>query len=90
MGIISPTQIFPFLKYILLYHKNPLKAIVVFPKLHPFLDANEVSENDFLNTVSLLKRKKNIILQGPPGVDKTFIARKLAYAIMHEVKDADI
>ena len=43
-----------------------------------------------MNTVSLLKRKKNIILQGPPGVGKTFIARKLAYEIMQEVKDANI
>jgi 5-methylcytosine-specific restriction protein B len=49
-----------------------------------------ISETDFFNTVSLLKRKKNIILQGPPGVGKTFIARKLAYEIMQEVKDANI
>lgn len=49
-----------------------------------------ISETDFLNTVTLLKRKKNIILQGPPGVGKTFIARKLAYEIMQEVKDANI
>jgi len=49
-----------------------------------------ISETDFLNTVSLLKRKKNIILQGPPGVGKTFIARKLAYEIMQEVNDANI
>ncbi len=49
-----------------------------------------ISEADFLQAVSLLKRKKNIILQGPPGVGKTFIARKLAYEVMHEVKDANI
>ena len=49
-----------------------------------------ISEADFLQTVALLKRKKNIILQGPPGVGKTFIARKLAYEIMQEVKDANI
>ena len=30
---------------------------------------------------SLLKRKKNIILQGPPGVGKTFIAKKISEAI---------
>lgn len=49
-----------------------------------------ISEEQFLKSVSLLKRKKNIILQGPPGVGKTFIARKLAYEIMQEVKDASI
>lgn len=49
-----------------------------------------ISEVDFLQTVALLKRKKNIILQGPPGVGKTFIARKLAYEIMQEIKDANI
>ena len=49
-----------------------------------------MSEEDFLNTVSLLKRKKNIILQGPPGVGKTFIARKISYAIIQEVKDVNI
>ena len=49
-----------------------------------------ISETDFLQTVALLKKKKNIILQGPPGVGKTFIARKLAYEIMQEVKDANI
>jgi 5-methylcytosine-specific restriction protein B len=49
-----------------------------------------ISEADFLQTVALLKRKKNIIIQGPPGVGKTFIARKLAYEIMQEIKDANI
>jgi 5-methylcytosine-specific restriction protein B len=49
-----------------------------------------ISEQDFLQAVALLKKKKNIILQGPPGVGKTFIARKLAYEMMQEVKDANI
>ncbi|MBN2572166.1 MAG: EVE domain-containing protein [Ignavibacteriales bacterium] len=51
----------------------------------PFID-----EEEFLQIVSLLKRKKNIILQGPPGVGKTFIARKIAYQIMGEVRNSNI
>ena len=57
------------------------------------------SDEDFLNDVymdmhqlqtlkSLLNRKKNLILQGAPGVGKTFAAKRLAYAIMGE-KDED-
>ena len=36
--------------------------------------------------VGLLKAKKNIILQGAPGVGKTFVAKRLAYSMMG-VKD---
>ena len=32
--------------------------------------------------VRILRSKKNLILQGPPGVGKTFIARKLAFVLM--------
>lgn len=54
------------------------------------MDKPFISEQEFLKTVALLKRKKNIILQGPPGVGKTFIARKIAYEILQEIKDANI
>ena len=47
-----------------------------------FLQEDEL--NQFLER---LEAKKALILQGPPGVGKTFIARKLAYALMKEVDD---
>ena len=34
--------------------------------------------------------EKNLILQGAPGVGKTFLARKLAYALMEEIDDRRI
>ena len=43
-----------------------------------------MSDDDFDNMLNLLQRKKNIILQGAPGVGKTFVARRLAYTIMKE------
>ncbi|MEF9973842.1 MAG: AAA family ATPase [Clostridia bacterium] len=35
----------------------------------------------------LLERKKNLIIQGAPGVGKTFAAKRLAYALMGEKDD---
>lgn len=42
-----------------------------------FMDADGLEE-----LKSLLKRKKNVILQGAPGTGKTFAAKRLAWAIM--------
>lgn len=39
---------------------------------------------DLARALDRLRSKKNLILQGPPGVGKTFVARRLAYALMQE------
>jgi 5-methylcytosine-specific restriction protein B len=41
-----------------------------------------IQEQDFDNIIKALKYKKNIILQGPPGVGKTFYAKRFAYYLI--------
>lgn len=53
-----------------------------------FLEEVYMEENDYLQLVEVLLNKKNIILQGAPGVGKTYAAKRLAYSIMG-VKDID-
>ena len=56
---------------------------------------DKYSKEDFLSEVymdsfkydklvSVLRRKKNIVLQGAPGVGKTYCAKRLAYSMMGE------
>lgn len=51
-----------------------------------FLDEVFMSAEKYNQLSELLRRKKNIILLGAPGVGKTFIAERLAYSLMG-VKD---
>ena len=51
-----------------------------------FLDEVFMEEADYDTLTGLVLNKKNVILQGAPGVGKTFVAKRLAYSIM-EVKD---
>jgi 5-methylcytosine-specific restriction protein B len=44
-----------------------------------------LTEDELKLILQRLEAKKAMIIQGPPGVGKTFLARKLAYALMNEV-----
>ena len=47
-----------------------------------FLSDVYMTRHDYDTLVDVLKMKKNIILQGAPGVGKTFTAKRLAYSII--------
>ncbi len=68
--------------------KNPSVAEQMVEKYNKedFLRQVFMSEPQYDRLVSLLNYKKNVILQGPPGVGKTYAARRLAYSMMG-VKD---
>lgn len=49
-----------------------------------FLTEVYLTEERYNQLVAVLRNKKNIILQGAPGVGKTFAAKRLAYSMMGE------
>ena len=55
-----------------------------------FLDEVYMNKERYERLVAVLHNKKNIILQGAPGVGKTFAARRLAWAMMGEKDDSRI
>jgi len=59
----------------------------VFAEPYSYNDALKdlfLSKAQLENLVETGNRKKNIILQGPPGVGKTFVSKRLAYLMMGE------
>ena len=73
----------------LIREENPIQINKVINKYtkEDFLNDVYVTDTKYDRFVSVLKKKKNIILQGPPGVGKTFAAKRLAYSIMEEKDD---
>lgn len=55
-----------------------------------FLEDVFMSSEELTKLENLLKAKKNIILQGTPGVGKTYCARRLAYEMMGEKDDSRV
>ncbi len=55
-----------------------------------FLSEVFMTAEQYDEMAAVLADKKNIILQGAPGVGKTFAATRLAYAMMNEKNDSQI
>ena len=55
-----------------------------------FLHDVFLSEQRYDVLVSLLRRKKNVILQGAPGVGKTYAAKRLAYSMMGQTDSSRV
>lgn len=69
--------------------ENPViqeKKASIYSK-NEFLKEVFMTENRYNILLSVLQNKKNIILQGAPGVGKTYTAKRLAYSIMGEKND---
>lgn len=49
-----------------------------------------IEREEYKGIVDVLKFKKNIILQGPPGVGKTFVAKRIAYTLMGEKNESRV
>lgn len=62
---------------------------VVSPKA-AFLSEVFLSPADYDLLTALIRRKKNVILQGAPGVGKTFASKRLAWAMMGEKDESRV
>lgn len=68
---------------------NPISAEETIEKYtkDDFLNEVYMTEKRYESLAAVLQNKKNIILQGAPGVGKTFAARRLAWSMMGEKDD---
>ena len=76
----------------LIRDENPLQSessIDTYTK-DDFLEEVYMTEKRYENLMAVLRNKKNIILQGAPGVGKTFAAKRLAYSMMGEKDESRI
>lgn len=72
--------------------ENPLAQEATVEKYSKadFLNEVYMTENRYDMLLSVLRNKKNIILQGAPGVGKTFAAKRLAYSMIGEKDESRI
>lgn len=78
--------------YNLIREENPLQpesSIDAYTKDH-FLEEVYMTKTQYENLTAVLRNKKNIILQGAPGVGKTFAAKRLAFSMMGKKDESRI
>lgn len=63
--------------------EKPEKTYQAYTK-DDFLNDVFMTEADYTTLVDLIAHKKNVILQGVPGVGKTFCAKRLAFSLMEQ------
>lgn len=86
------TKITPYNEFVkklnLLFEQDDVEKIETPDTVYPiytdydFLNEVFIESDDYFKLVQLIKMKKNVILQCPPGVGKTFAAKRLAYSMM--------
>ncbi len=82
IGILTPISDNIYERILLLLNKkNNIKEIDKFPEYQKshFLKETFLNEDSLNELLEVLHLKKNLILQGAPGVGKTYIANRLAY-----------
>ena len=63
---------------------NPTTTYMVYPPYskEEFLKEVYFEEEEYDELRDLIETRKNVILQGPPGVGKTYIAKKMAFSML--------
>lgn len=75
-----------------IYDQLPVDDVVeveVYTKAN-FLEEVFIDEGEYDSLANLLLYKQNVILEGPPGVGKTYIARRLAQSLVGRQDDGHI
>ncbi|AKJ63949.1 McrB family protein [Kiritimatiella glycovorans] len=74
---------------------EPEEEVTIAP-IEPYSVDNIISDGCFIERVKLerilerLRTKKNLILQGPPGTGKTWLAKRLALALIGQKNDSKV